>query len=952
MADMWQRALKDRLGEFVLWNQTHCRGDEKGEGQIFFERLLRAFGNRGVQESGATCEYRIKKGMATKKTKFADLVWPTRVLIELKKRGEPLGKHYDQAFDYWTHIAPGRPAYMVLCNFDEFWIFDLNNQLHDPVHKLKTKDLTSGWGALKFLLPNPEKPVFSNNNVEVTERAAKAVGSLFLSLQKRQIERGKAQRLVLQIVVALYSEHVGLLPDYTFLKILQEAIEKPSTQKNLTDLFRAMATSEASKKPSRFRNIDYFNGGIFSKVDTVELTFEELDILSDAAKENWARVRPSIFGSIFESSIDPDARHSEGIHYTSELDIIKIVLPTIIRPFRERIEKAKTRAECRKILSELSLFRVLDPACGSGNFLFLAFYELRRLERDLLEKAGDNAEYSKLTISSVIHIENFFGIDTNSFAVELAKVALSIGRKITSDEFGIPDTAIPFCNLDKNIVCGDALFSDWPACDAIIGNPPFQSKNKMQQEFGTEYRSSLREKYPDIPGRADYCVYWIRRAHDHLKQGQHAGLVGTNTIRQNESREGGLDYVVNNGGTILDSVGTQAWSGDAAVHVSIVNWVKGKKSGPKKLMIQKGHNVKDDFETFTLEHIPPTLSPLLDVSSAKPIKKNRQPKVCFQGQTHGHEGFLLTLSEYKQLISRDKSNGDVIFPFLIGNEMLTKPGGKPQRYVIDFGEKSIQEAMRYKAPFSKIEKKVLPAKKEKAEAELKRNAPLLKKNPNARVNRHHKIALEKWWQLFYRRTDLINTLKKTQRYIACSRVTKRGIFDFVSSNIHPNDKVQAFCFDDDYSFGVISSNLHWVWFVEKCTTLGPTPNYNAESIWDTFPWPQKPTLAAIKNVASCAVALREYRNQQLRDEKMSLRKLYSSLDRPGKNELRDLHAALDAAVIQAYGFEKGADPLACLLALNKEVSENEANGRTVQGPGLPASVKDRHEFVTKDCINV
>jgi type II restriction/modification system DNA methylase subunit YeeA len=150
------------------------------------------------------------------------------------------------------------------------------------------------------------------------------------------------------------------------------------------------------------------------------------------------------------------------------------------------------------------------------------------------------------------------------------------------------DDALPLDNLDENIRRVDALFCEWPNVEAIIGNPPFQSKNKMIEELGRPYVNNLRAAYPDVPGRADYCVYWFRKAHDNLRPGQRAGLVGTNTIRQNYSRIGGLDYIVNNGGTITEAVSSQVWSGDAVVHVSIVDWVRGEQPGPKRLLRQIG----------------------------------------------------------------------------------------------------------------------------------------------------------------------------------------------------------------------------------------------------------------------------------------------------------------------------------------------------------------------------
>lgn len=259
--------------------------------------------------------------------------------------------------------------------------------------------------------------------------------------------------------------------------------------------------------------------------------------------------------------------------------------------------------ELLALRSELMNFKVLDPACGSGNFLYLSYRELVRVEIALMAKlkqtvsAKNFQEQAKAV--SLISPRNFYGIDRDSFGVELAKVTLMLAKKLAIDEaievlerdqIELPlhgDEALPLDNLDANIVCGDALFADWPEVDAIVGNPPYQSKNKIQQELGRAYVNEVREHFPDVDGRADYCVYWFRKAHDHLKKGQRAGLVGTNTTRQNYSRTGGLDYIVNSDGTITEAVSTMKWSGDAVVFVSIVNWIKGAPPGKSPFTFSK-----------------------------------------------------------------------------------------------------------------------------------------------------------------------------------------------------------------------------------------------------------------------------------------------------------------------------------------------------------------------------
>ncbi len=329
--------------------------------------------------------------------------------------------------------------------------------------------------------------------------------------------------------------------------------------------------------------------------------------------------------------------------------------------------------ELRKALADLRRFRVLDPACGSGNFLFIAYREMKRLERDILLRLREVSKREPL--ESAISLHQFFGIDILPFAVELAKVTLMLAKELevieaqklaAADQLLIEEKPLPLDNLDKNIICADALFTLWPAADAIIGNPPYLDARKVAMEHGGAYMKKIRATYPGVPGRADFCVYWFRKAHDHLKQGGRAGLVGTNTVRQNYSREGGLDYVVANGGTITNAVSTQVWSGDAQVHVSIVNWLKGDAPGDKTLTLQRGDSVESPWETYTLDRINSALSTGLDVAMAIRLETNSKSTGCFEGQQPGHDGFRLKADEARQLI-RDGC-GPVIFPYLNGDE--------------------------------------------------------------------------------------------------------------------------------------------------------------------------------------------------------------------------------------------------------------------------------------------
>src|SRR5438552_7921367 len=604
---------KNALTEFVRFAQT-LRGDEKSEAQTFLDHFFRALGHDGVIEAGATFEFPVAKKPGSPQLelikgngsparskggkKFADLLWPDRVLIEMKSRGENLEKHYDQAFDYWTHIVPKRPPFVILCNFDEFWIYDFNTQLFDPVDRVALNELPENISAFNFLLAIWKKPIFGNNWVDVTRRAADQMATVFREIVDRGEDRERAQRFILQLLVALVAEDIGLLPEQLVSELLHECADEGASSYDLIGgLFRQMATKQTAPA-GRYKSVQHFNGGLFEIVEPIELKSAEAYRLCESAAEDWSKVRPEIFGTLFQDSMDKRERHAYGGHFTSEFDIRKVVGPTIVRPWRERIEVAdKNVGELRKALAELRRFRVLDPACGSGNFLFIAYREMNRLERDILLRLREVSKREPL--ESAISLHQFFGIDIIPFAVELAKVTLMLAKELElieaqklaeTDQLLIEEKPLPLDNLDKNIICADALFTEWPRADAVIANPPFVARTMMVPEHGYDYARKVYARFPDVPKMADYCVYSFRKTHDALPEGGRAGLVGTNTVRQGETREASLDYIVANGGTITEAVSSEVWSGEAAVHVSIVNWTKGKSSEPKTLHTQLGDN--------------------------------------------------------------------------------------------------------------------------------------------------------------------------------------------------------------------------------------------------------------------------------------------------------------------------------------------------------------------------
>jgi len=429
------------LQEFVDYCEANIEGDEKGEAHIFCDHFFSALGYKdGLKGAGAGLEYRLREGKEGN-TSFADLVWPKRVLLEMKKSGTKLDLHLQQVKSYWLMMAGMRPRYVVLCNFDEFWIYDFEEDVSEPADIVKLEDLPKRKESFSFLQEKPRTPVFHSNREDVTKKAAEFVANVFHSMQTRGIDREIAMRYRLQCVLCMFAEDVNLLPSSIFSRILEECIDDDSvpTDKSeqsydlIGNLFREM-NAKGITPGGRYKGVDYFNGGLFSEIHPVELTMYEVQLMQAASRQNWAKVNPAIFGSFFEAGMEKGERHIWGAHYTYESDIIKILDPVIVQPWRKRIERASNSENPLKeyytILKELREFKILDPACGSGNFLFVAYREMKTLEKELivLIKEHSKTEQEKKKLSNFlannhyVSVNQFYGIDVKPFAVEIAKI--------------------------------------------------------------------------------------------------------------------------------------------------------------------------------------------------------------------------------------------------------------------------------------------------------------------------------------------------------------------------------------------------------------------------------------------------------------------------------------------------------------------------------------------------
>lgn len=367
-----------------------------------------------------------------------------------------------------------------------------------------------------------------------------------------------------------------------------------------------------------------------------------------------------------------------------------------------------------------------------------------------------------------------------------------------------------------------------------------------------------------------------------------------------------------------------------------VQWFVVKPTpNPTKRARGSGSTAKEyNLDMRETTAISSSLSDKFDVSQAVALEINRIVVVS-QGITPGHKGFVLSKAQAASLIAVEPNSASVVHQYLVGDDMLGNTG-KAARALIDFGQKTIIEVQAFPKAFKHLQTQVLPAM-EKVEAD---------------AISERATSIDRWWQHWRGRSALLIAIAKLPRYLVCSRVTKRPIFAFFNSEIRPGDALQAFALADDYSFGILQSKAHYLWFHAKCSNMKADPRYSSESIFHTFPWPQQPTDAKVRAVADTGITLRKLRDAASRATAGGLRNMYRTLDLPGKNPLKDAHDALDKAVLGAYGFSASKNLLQQLLDLNGVVATRITADKTVNGPGIPENVKKSATLISKDCIGI
>jgi hypothetical protein len=879
--------IRRRLAEFAA-NWGGYQGTERSEAQTFLNELLASY---GAERRAAGARFEEKTGGG-----FMDLFWPGVCIIEMKRPSEAkrLADHREQMLRYWqssgTPQSPA-PRYVVLCAFHRFEVWEPGAVYTAPRVSFDLTQLPEHLDALLFLADR--QPMFVGDQTEVTREAVELVTEVYRRLRERKAaELDVLRDFVLQSVWAMFAEDLAMLPSHLFTRVLDELLANPghSSRDELGQLFSYL--NEPNDRPTEglYAGTPYANGSLFAKPARVHLDREELDLLRKACESSWRKVEPAIFGALLQGALGRERQWALGAHYTAEADILKIVLPTIVEPWRERVAACRTVADVQAAQDELMRYVVLDPACGSGNFLYVAYRELRRIEAELRRRARDMRRNEGLrdqgALALYFPLTNIKGIELDPFAVQLARVTMWMGHKLAVEELDLEERVLPLVDL-SGIRRGDALQIEWPRADAIIGNPPYHGDRRLRAELGDDYVEWLKREFG--VGVKDFCVYWFRKAHDRLEPDGRAGLVGTNSISQNRARGASLDYIVSNGGVLTNAVSSQDWSGEAAVDVSIVNWIKNPSADTKSVL-----------NGVDVEGITPSLR---SGDAEQPVRLPQNAGRGFQGMLPGAD-FIVSPARAHELRLEAKYR-EVIRPYLSGEDIATDPAQSPSRHVVYFGTLSLEDAMKYPEALEIVRQQA---------REARESSRSFSRNP-------------RWWQFLWPRPVFARQLSGMTRYIAGTATGKRILFCWCTPDVVASNSTNLFALGEDFHIAVLASTIHTHWAAQQSSTLENRIRYTPTSAFEAFPWPQ--ASGTLRDaVASAGRNVIARRSRICRERQVGLTALYNEVDEGAYSDLRELHEQLDEAVAAAYGWPVSAahdpqDSNRRLLELNRAIAAGE-----------------------------
>ena len=901
-------------------------GDERRDAQPFFEDLCRLVGHPTPREADPehtwfTYEYGASKTSGGEG--WAD-VWKKGFFgWEAKGTQRSLDRAYEQLKMYADALQ--NPPLLVVTDLQTIIVHTNFTNTVKREYRFSVEQLAEyeTRQILEAVFKHPESLRPGITRTGLTQEAAEKFTTLAKALRDRGHDPQPVAHFLNRLLFCMFAEDIGLLPPKLFTELVENAQRDPALFEQWSaELFRAMTSGGTLA----FKTIEWFNGGLFENDATLRLEAGELKTLRAACQLDWSEIEPSIFGTLFERGLDPNKRSQLGAHYTDPETIMKIVRPVIVEPWLQEWEAEKAALEpllarakksvskaaqdrFTRFLERLRAFRVLDPACGSGNFLYLALRALKDIEKRVLiegEALGLGRQFPAVGPASVK------GIELNEYAAELARITVWIGEIQWMVQNGYGANRNPILQPLNQIETRDALLNTdgteaaWPAADVAVGNPPFIGDKKMVGELGAEYVSALRRTFAGrVPGGADFVCYWFEKANDAIKARtmQRAGLVATNSIRGGKNREV-LKHIVDTG-RIFEAWSDEDWVLEgAAVRVSLVAFGRSEQ-----LSRLDGVSVRTVFPDLTAS----TGASGVDLTHAVVLRANERTAFIGTQKSGPFDVPGAVAREWLRLPNPNgRSNAEVVRPWANGMDIVRRPS---DTWIIDYGTSMPEgSAALFERPFAYVAEKVKPMR-----AGVRRDG--------------HR---NNWWRHGETRAGFRAAVSPLRRFIGTPRVAKHRVFVWIDAATVPDCQIVAIARDDDTTFGILSSRLHEVWALRLGTSLEDRPRYTPTTCFETFPFPEgmTPDLAPAAysadprgiRIAKAAAALVEARDRWLNPpewvdripevvpgypdrivgkpgheaelKKRTLTNLYNA--RP--TWLANLHDDLDAAVAAAYGW--------------------------------------------------
>lgn len=889
MKDTERRAAAKAFAEY--WKD---RGYEKGESQPFWLSLLRDVLGVEAPEKFITFEEQVRLDH----TSFIDGFIPaTHVLIEQKGRNKDLRKPIKQSdgtlltpfqqAQRYSAVLPysQRPRWIITCNFEEFLVYDMEKPNGEP-EQIFVKDLAKEYYRLMFLVDTGDDNI--RREMEVSIQAGNLVGILYDEILKQYHDPENEEslkslnKLIVRLVFCLYAEDAGIFGGHSKFHNYIKSFSARDMRKALIELFKILDTKPEDRDPyedEQLAAFPYVNGGLFAdeNIEIPQMNDEIRDLLLRNASEDfdWSDISPTIFGAVFESTLNPETRRSGGMHYTSIENIHKVIDPLFLDELREELEEIKAIKVAKTRETKINAFReklgsltFFDPACGSGNFLTETYISLRRLENEAIEVITQGQMLLDFTGIIKVSIGQFYGIEINDFAVTVAKTALWIAESQMMKETEV----IAHINLDflplksyANIVEGNALRTDWETVvpkdklNYIMGNPPFVGFTYMSQP----QKEDMEYIFPKTKN-LDFVSAWYKLASDYI-QGTNiqCGFVSTNSITQGETVTSLWKYL---NIKINFAHKTFIWDSEAKlkahVHCVIIGFACFDKK--EKWLYQNGRSIRANNINAYLCDAPNILiesrnKPLCDVS-----------KMVY-GNKPADGGYLIIEDEdYLPFITKEPQAQIFIKPFLGAVEYLH---GK-KRWCLWLKDASPKDL---------------------------RNCPqIMERIKGCKETRESSIAAG--IRKFAATPTLFAQITQPEGvdYIIVPRVSserrKYVPIGFMTAKTIVSDAVQIVPDATLYEFGVMTSNVHMAWMRAVCGRLKSDYRYSKDVVYNNFPWPT-PTddqKAAIEKTAQAILDARaKYPDCSLAD-------LYDEVAMPP--ELRKAHQENDKAVMRAYGF--------------------------------------------------